>query len=78
MYPLLRNPFLSFIKSLIPQLKQVVLTSGSTWTVPNDWNSTNNIIHCIGGGGGGCAAVLHPAELPDLEDEQRNGPGCWL
>ena len=32
---------------------KVYLTSGTSWTVPNDWNSTNNKIEVIGGGGGG-------------------------
>jgi hypothetical protein len=31
----------------------VVLTSGTSWVVPADWNSANNTIECIGGGGGG-------------------------
>lgn len=31
----------------------VYLTSGTTWTVPADWNSANNSIEVIGGGGGG-------------------------
>lgn len=30
----------------------VILTSGTSWTVPTDWNSTNNTIEVIGGGGG--------------------------
>lgn len=29
------------------------LTSGTSYTVPSDWNSTNNTIEVIGGGGGG-------------------------
>ncbi len=32
--------------------KQIILTSGTTWTVPSDWNSTNNSIEVIGAGGG--------------------------
>lgn len=32
---------------------QIFLTSGSTWTVPGDWSSSNNVIEVIGGGGGG-------------------------
>jgi len=28
-------------------------TGAGTWTVPNDWNSANNTIECIGGGGSG-------------------------
>jgi len=31
----------------------VNLTSGSSWTVPSDWNNGANSIECIGGGGGG-------------------------
>lgn len=34
----------------------IYLTSGSTWTVPSDWNSTRNTIEVIGGGGGGGGA----------------------
>lgn len=33
--------------------KRVYLTSGSSWTVPADWNSSNNTIEAIGGGGTG-------------------------
>ena len=37
-----------------PGAQQVIfLTSGSTWTVPSDWNISNNTIEVIGGGGGG-------------------------
>ena len=32
---------------------QIFLTSGTSWTVPSDWNNTNNTIEVIGGGGGG-------------------------
>src|ERR1019366_5704547 len=31
----------------------IFITSGTTWTVPSDWNSSNNTIEAIGGGGGG-------------------------
>jgi hypothetical protein len=31
----------------------ILLTSGTTWTVPSDWDSANNSIQCLGGGGGG-------------------------
>lgn len=31
----------------------IVLTSGTSFTVPSDWNSSNNSIHVIGGGGAG-------------------------
>ena len=29
-------------------------TNAGTWAVPSDWNSSNNTIETIGGGGGGC------------------------
>jgi len=35
---------------------QIVLTTGSSWTVPNDWNNFNNKIEVIGGGAGGSGA----------------------
>lgn len=31
----------------------IFLTSGSSWTVPADWNNASNTIEVIGGGGGG-------------------------
>ena len=31
----------------------VYLTSGSQWTVPSDWNNSNNTVEAYGGGGGG-------------------------
>lgn len=34
-----------------PPPVQVILTSGTSWTVPADWNSANNTIECIGAGG---------------------------
>lgn len=33
--------------------KRVYLTSGTSWTVPADWSSSNNTIEAIGGGGSG-------------------------
>lgn len=33
--------------------KVIFLTAGSTWTVPDDWNSASNTVECIGAGGGG-------------------------
>jgi len=38
-----------------PQM--IFLTAGSTWSVPSDWNSSNNSIECIGPGGSGSAGV---------------------
>jgi hypothetical protein len=35
---------------------QIFIISGTSWTVPSDWNSSNNTIETIGGGGGGGAA----------------------
>ncbi|WP_315786581.1 RHS repeat-associated core domain-containing protein [Bradyrhizobium sp. SZCCHNR2011] len=32
---------------------QIFLTNGSSWTVPDDWNSASNTVEVIGGGGGG-------------------------
>ena len=37
------------------QQKVYVIETGSTWTVPNDFNSANNKIHMYGGGGAGGA-----------------------
>ena len=34
----------------------IFLTSGTTWTVPSDWNDSSNTIVCIGGGGSGGGA----------------------
>lgn len=34
----------------------VVLTSGTSWTVPSDFNTTANTVECWGGGGGGGGA----------------------
>ncbi|HET9721561.1 MAG TPA: hypothetical protein VFP32_00840, partial [Candidatus Saccharimonadales bacterium] len=31
----------------------IFLTSGSSWSVPSDWNPYNNSIEVVGGGGGG-------------------------
>ena len=38
----------------------IFLTSGTSWTVPSDWNSSNNSIEVIGGGGGGGRADNAP------------------
>jgi hypothetical protein len=35
---------------------QGFLTSSTSWTVPSDWNSSNNTIEVIGGGSGGAGA----------------------
>jgi len=36
-----------------PSRTTVILTSGTSWTVPSDWNSSENLIEVIGGGGSG-------------------------
>jgi hypothetical protein len=41
----------------LPPVVQTFLTSGTTWAVPNDWNSNANTIECIGGGGAGDPGV---------------------
>ena len=38
----------------------VFLTSGTSWTVPNDWNSSNNTIEVIGGGSSGNSVAITP------------------
>lgn len=60
---------------LWPTSKQIILTSGTSWTVPADWNSANNKIECIGagarnvgsggsaGGGGGAYAPKNNLSL---------------
>lgn len=37
----------------------VVLTSGTSWTVPSDFNPFLNMVECIGGGGGGISGVAN-------------------
>jgi len=36
-----------------PPPTRIFLTSGTTWTVPSNWNAANNTIEVIGGGGAG-------------------------
>lgn len=42
--------------SSLGEMKSVYLTTGSSWTVPSDWNSSSNSIEVIGGGGGGASS----------------------
>ncbi len=37
--------------SALAQNKVIFLTSGTSWTVPNDWNNANNTVEVIGSGG---------------------------
>jgi hypothetical protein len=39
-------------------VKAYRLTTGTSWTVPADWNNSNNTIHMIGAGGGGATAAV--------------------
>jgi hypothetical protein len=43
----------TFPGCVVQQPKTIFLTSGSTWTVPADWNNTFNTVEVIGAGGGG-------------------------
>lgn len=45
------------IAPCIPTTKTILLTSGTSWAVPADWNSSNNSIETIGGGAAGGATV---------------------
>ena len=40
-------------KTVTDGTKIIFLTTGTSWVVPNDWNSSNNTVECIGAGGGG-------------------------
>lgn len=44
-----------FFAPLLARAEVIFLTTtgANTWTVPSDWNSSNNTIEVIGGGGGG-------------------------
>ena len=50
----------TFQSCVVRQPKVVVLTSGTSWTVPADWSNANNTIEVIGGGGGGGGSGLNP------------------
>jgi type II secretory pathway pseudopilin PulG len=50
------------------ETKMVFLTSGSSWTVPDDWNSSDNTIEAIGGGGG---------RLSGAADDSSGGGGAY-
>lgn len=34
----------------------IYITSGSSWTVPSDWNASSNKVECVGSGGNGASA----------------------
>jgi len=50
--------FVNWSGAFPTSIKTYVITNTATtsWTVPTDWNSTNNIVHLIGAGGGGGGA----------------------
>ena len=39
--------------------KAYMLTSGTTWTVPTDWNSSSNNVYLFGAGGGGGGSTVN-------------------
>jgi hypothetical protein len=41
----------------------IFITSGTSWSVPSDWNNSNNTIEGIGGGGGRRAAEHHSGDV---------------
>lgn len=51
--PLLIALFAFQASATLAQTKVIVITSGTTWTVPGDWGSTSNTIEVIGAGGNG-------------------------
>lgn len=51
--------------------KQIILTSGTSWTIPGDWNDGANTIEAIGGGAGGTAtAGGHGADYAYVQNVQ--------
>lgn len=40
-------------------MRRLILTTGSTFNVPADWNNNRNTIEAIGGGGGGAAGTTN-------------------
>lgn len=67
--------------------KQIILTSGTNWTVPSDWNNSNNKIECVaagaaggtyGGGGGAYARKNNLALTPGANISVQVGtPGTY-
>ncbi|MEK7156339.1 MAG: hypothetical protein AAB790_00855 [Patescibacteria group bacterium] len=59
----MKRVLLIILLVFLPQLASattVYLTSGTGWTVPSDWNSSNNTIEVIGGGGAGSNGICNP------------------
>ena len=70
---------------------QTILTSGSSWQVPSDWNSSNNTVECIGagnrlGGGGAYAKISNLSLTPGafityqigVDNPNASGAATWL
>jgi hypothetical protein len=57
--------------------KAILLTSGTTWTVPADWNDVGSTIICIGGGGGGNRDATHNASGANYRAAGGGGGGAW-
>jgi len=49
------NTGIAFIASTF---RAYLLTTGTQWTIPSDWNDASNTIHMIGGGAGGATAAV--------------------
>jgi glycine rich protein len=45
--------FEEMVRSARPSNVQFLTAGSGTWTVPADWNNSNNTVECIGGGAGG-------------------------
>ncbi|MBR0704578.1 hypothetical protein JQ599_32065 [Bradyrhizobium diazoefficiens] len=54
-FPKFWQMFFDAIVRSDPPAKVIVLDESTSWTVPADWNNSNNSIELIGGGGGGAA-----------------------
>lgn len=75
-------------------MTRIFLTTGDSWQVPADWNSADNSIECIGGGGagssgvgghGGCGGgggayskIVNLALTPDSFVDYAIGGATWL
>lgn len=55
--------------------KAYLLTSGTSWTVPSDWNSSDNEVHLIGAGGGGAGSVYSTTGSPNYKAAGGGGGG---
>lgn len=53
----------------------VFLTSGTSWTVPSDWNSSNNTIECIGAGANGTTGNAGTGVFPQNGGAGGSGGG---